>query len=95
MEYRLCFIDDKFLGSSFTHLWRSMSQLMWLKLQILGEQLYPLVEKHEPVHVAKVTGMLLEMDEAEIMHLLESPEALNIDCAVLLKIIVSHIRFCY
>ncbi|CAN8235479.1 unnamed protein product [Cochlearia groenlandica] len=45
--------------------------------QILGEQLYPLVNKHEPVHAAKVTGMLLEMDQAEILHLLESPEALK------------------
>ncbi|CAN6938209.1 unnamed protein product [Brassica oleracea] len=45
--------------------------------QMLGEQLYPLVEKQEPVHTAKVTGMLLEMDQAEILHLLESPEALK------------------
>lgn len=44
---------------------------------MLGEQLYPLVEKQEPVHTAKVTGMLLEMDQAEILHLLESPEALK------------------
>lgn len=45
--------------------------------QMLGEQLYPLVERHEPLHVAKVTGMLLEMDQAEILHLMESPEALK------------------
>ncbi|XP_010471183.1 PREDICTED: polyadenylate-binding protein 5 isoform X1 [Camelina sativa] len=45
--------------------------------QMLGENLYPLVEQHEPVHAAKVTGMLLEMDQAEILHLLESPEALK------------------
>ncbi|CAN7123082.1 unnamed protein product [Brassica rapa subsp. narinosa] len=45
--------------------------------QMLGEQLFPLVEKQEPVHTAKVTGMLLQMDEAEILHLLEAPEALK------------------
>ncbi|KAJ4909495.1 Polyadenylate-binding protein 5 [Raphanus sativus] len=45
--------------------------------QMLGEQLFPLVEKEEPVHTAKVTGMLLQMDQAEILHLLESPEALK------------------
>ncbi|CAN6844605.1 unnamed protein product [Brassica oleracea] len=45
--------------------------------QMLGEQLFPLVEKQEPVHTAKVTGMLLEMDQAEILHLLEAPEALK------------------
>ncbi|KFK41598.1 hypothetical protein AALP_AA2G149300 [Arabis alpina] len=45
--------------------------------EILGEQLYPLVDQHEPVHTAKVTGMLLEMDKAEVLHLIESPEALK------------------
>ncbi|KAG5409899.1 hypothetical protein IGI04_006218 [Brassica rapa subsp. trilocularis] len=45
--------------------------------QMLGEQLFPLVEKQEPVHTAKVTGMLLQMDQAEILHLLEAPEALK------------------
>lgn len=45
---------------------------------MLGEQLFPLVEKHEPVHTAKVTGMLLQMDQAEILHLLEAPEALKV-----------------
>lgn len=44
---------------------------------MLGENLYPLVAQQEPVHAAKVTGMLLEMDQAEILHLLESPEALK------------------
>ncbi|CAH8331614.1 unnamed protein product [Eruca vesicaria subsp. sativa] len=55
--------------------------------QILGEQLYPLVEKHEPVHVAKVTGMLLEMDQAEILHLLESPEALKAKVSMALDVL--------
>ncbi|KAH7553627.1 hypothetical protein JRO89_XS12G0035600 [Xanthoceras sorbifolium] len=44
--------------------------------QILGEQLYPLVEKHQPDLVAKITGMLLEMDNSELLLLLESPESL-------------------
>jgi polyadenylate-binding protein len=45
--------------------------------QMLGEQLYPLVECLEPDHVAKVTGMLLEMDQTEVLHLIESPDALK------------------
>ena len=55
--------------------------------RMLGEQLFPLVEKHEPVHTAKVTGMLLEMDQAEILHLLESPEALKIKVSEALDVV--------
>ncbi|KAM3340339.1 polyadenylate-binding protein 7 isoform X1 [Capsicum galapagoense] len=45
--------------------------------QILGERLYPLVIKHKPELAAKITGMLLEMDNAELLLLLESPESLE------------------
>ncbi|KAF6162091.1 hypothetical protein GIB67_008220 [Kingdonia uniflora] len=44
---------------------------------ILGELLYPLVDKLEHESAPKVTGMLLEMDQPEIVHLLESPKALK------------------
>ncbi|ESQ46271.1 hypothetical protein EUTSA_v10000075mg [Eutrema salsugineum] len=44
---------------------------------LLGENLYPLVDQIEHENAAKVTGMLLEMDQTEVLHLLESPEALN------------------
>ncbi|KAG5556748.1 hypothetical protein RHGRI_007124 [Rhododendron griersonianum] len=44
--------------------------------QILGERLYPLVHKHKPDLAAKITGMILEMDNAELLLLLESPESL-------------------
>ena len=44
---------------------------------MLGEALYPLVESIERDHAAKVTGMLLEMEKAEVLNLLESPEALS------------------
>lgn len=44
---------------------------------MLGEQLYPLVDSIEPLHASKVTGMLLEMDQTEVLHLIESPEALK------------------
>ncbi|XP_039070052.1 polyadenylate-binding protein 7-like [Hibiscus syriacus] len=47
---------------------------------ILGERIYPLVHKHQlisiPDLVQKVTGMLLEMDNSELLLLLESPESL-------------------
>ncbi|CAK9174162.1 unnamed protein product [Ilex paraguariensis] len=44
---------------------------------MLGEQLYPLVERLEHDHARKVTGMLLEMDQTEVLHLIESPDALK------------------
>ncbi|CAH9078127.1 unnamed protein product [Cuscuta europaea] len=44
---------------------------------MLGENLYPLVDQLEHEQAAKVTGMLLEMDQTEVLHLLESPEALK------------------
>ncbi|GLT75170.1 hypothetical protein SLA2020_469140 [Shorea laevis] len=47
------------------------------RTMMLGEQLFPLVQRLEPEHVAKVTGMLLEMDQNEVLHLLESPDALK------------------
>jgi polyadenylate-binding protein len=44
--------------------------------QMLGERLYPLVTQHQPALAAKITGMLLEMDNSELLLLLESPQAL-------------------
>ncbi|CAN6163610.1 unnamed protein product [Urochloa humidicola] len=45
--------------------------------QMLGNKLFLLVQQIEPEKVKKVIGMLLEMDKAEILHLLESPDALR------------------
>ncbi|KAL1544290.1 polyadenylate-binding protein 8-like isoform X1 [Salvia divinorum] len=43
---------------------------------MLGVYLYPLVQLLEPAMAGKVTGMLLEMDQTEVLHLLESPQSL-------------------
>ncbi|CAM8935337.1 unnamed protein product [Rhodiola kirilowii] len=56
---------------------------------MLGENLYPLVEQLEPDMAAKVTGMLLEMDQTEVLHLLESPEALKAKVAEAMEVLKS------
>ena len=44
---------------------------------ILGEALYPQVEELQPANAGKITGMLLEMDQSEVLHLIEAPDALR------------------
>lgn len=54
---------------------------------MLGENLYPLVDQLEHDNAAKVTGMLLEMDQTEVLHLLESPEALKAKVAEAMEVL--------
>lgn len=42
-----------------------------------GDALFPAVSELQPEHGAKVTGMILEMSEAEILHVLAKPPALR------------------
>jgi polyadenylate-binding protein len=45
--------------------------------QMIGERLFPLVSKAQPQNAGKITGMLLEMDNGELISLLESKKALD------------------
>ncbi|CAA2971328.1 polyadenylate-binding 2-like [Olea europaea subsp. europaea] len=54
---------------------------------MLGENLYPQVDQLEHEHAAKVTGMLLEMDQTEVLHLLESPDALKAKVAEAMEVL--------
>jgi len=45
--------------------------------QMLGERLFPRIFSQQPGLAGKITGMLLEMDNGELINLLESEQALN------------------
>uniref|UniRef100_A0A8C8TJZ3 Polyadenylate-binding protein n=1 Tax=Peromyscus maniculatus bairdii TaxID=230844 RepID=A0A8C8TJZ3_PERMB len=45
--------------------------------QMLGERLFPLIQAMHPTLAGKITGMLLEIDNSEPLHMLESPESLR------------------
>ncbi|CAE6448926.1 unnamed protein product [Rhizoctonia solani] len=45
--------------------------------QMLGEMIYLQIHQAEPELAGKITGMLLEMDNSELLHLLDTPDAMN------------------
>ena len=45
--------------------------------QMLGERLFPLIQAIHPDLAGKITGMLLEIDNSELVHMLEHQESLK------------------
>jgi len=45
--------------------------------QMLGERLFPLIQRMYPDLAGKITGMLLEIDNAELVHMLEDQTSLK------------------
>uniref|UniRef100_A0A8D3DFR4 Polyadenylate-binding protein n=1 Tax=Scophthalmus maximus TaxID=52904 RepID=A0A8D3DFR4_SCOMX len=45
--------------------------------QMLGERLFPMIQNMHTSLAGKITGMLLEIDNSELLHMLESPESLR------------------
>ena len=63
--------------------------------QLLGERLYLSVininpQFHDMDLAGKITGMLLEMDNADILHLLESQDALREKVQVAIAVLEGH-----
>jgi len=61
--------------------------------QMLGEKLYPIIEKHPAVlseQAGKITGMLLDMDVSELLNLYEAPDALHQKVIEAINVLAHH-----
>ncbi|XP_063156121.1 polyadenylate-binding protein 1-like [Candoia aspera] len=58
--------------------------------QILGERLYPLIHARHPSLAGKITGMLLEIDNSDLLLMLESPESLQSKIEEAVAVLQAH-----
>uniref|UniRef100_A0A8C4HHF6 Polyadenylate-binding protein n=1 Tax=Dicentrarchus labrax TaxID=13489 RepID=A0A8C4HHF6_DICLA len=58
--------------------------------QLLGERLYPLIHTLHPNLAGKITGMLLEIDNCELLHMLETPESLHSKVDEAIAVLQAH-----
>ncbi|KAJ2955089.1 hypothetical protein NQZ79_g8854 [Umbelopsis isabellina] len=61
-----------------------------MQKQMLGERLYPLIQQQQPEAAGKITGMLLEMQTSELLHLLEDNEALDAKITEAVSVLKEH-----
>ncbi|KFQ44687.1 Embryonic polyadenylate-binding protein, partial [Nestor notabilis] len=58
--------------------------------QMIGERLYPLIHTMHPTLAGKITGMLLEIDNSELLLLLESPDSLHSKIEEAVAVLQAH-----
>ncbi|XP_030319201.1 polyadenylate-binding protein 1-like [Calypte anna] len=58
--------------------------------QMIGERLYPLIHAMHPSLAGKITGMLLEIDNSELLLLLESPDSLRSKMEEAVAVLQAH-----
>lgn len=63
---------------------------MFCVLQITEAFCFCAVQTLQPVLAGKITGMLLEMDNSELLLLLESPEALESKVDEAIQVLKQH-----
>ncbi|XP_053430658.1 polyadenylate-binding protein 1-like isoform X1 [Nycticebus coucang] len=58
--------------------------------QMIGERLYPLIHEVQSQLAGKITGMLLEIDNSELLLMLESPESLHAKVEEAVAVLQEH-----
>jgi polyadenylate-binding protein len=58
--------------------------------QMIGERLFPLVQEHQPHLAGKITGMLLEIDNSELLNMLESRDLLSAKVDEAVQVLQAH-----
>ncbi|XP_026999922.1 polyadenylate-binding protein 4 isoform X2 [Tachysurus fulvidraco] len=58
--------------------------------QMLGERLFPLIQAMHSTLAGKITGMLLEIDNSELLHMLESHESLRSKVEEAVAVLQAH-----
>ena len=58
--------------------------------QMIGERLFPLVQEFQPTMAAKITGMLLELDNSELLHMLDQRDVLKDNVDGMLELLEEH-----
>ena len=59
---------------------------------MIGIRLYPLIQAQQPQRAGKITGMLLEMDNGELLNLLEDQGALKAKVNEAVQVLEQHSR---
>ncbi|XP_013773770.1 polyadenylate-binding protein 4-like [Limulus polyphemus] len=58
--------------------------------QMLGERLFPLIHRTHPDLAGKITGMLLEIDNSDLLHMLEHHESLKAKVEEAVAVLQAH-----
>merc|ERR1712107_841850 len=58
--------------------------------QMLGEKLFPAISRYQPELAGKITGMMLEMDNSELLMLLESEPQLKVKVDEAMRVLESQ-----
>jgi len=58
--------------------------------QMLGERLFPMIERMHPQLAGKITGMLLEIENSELLHMLEDSSSLKAKVDEAVAVLQAH-----